>query len=215
MINTIPINIVDFASAPDNNSLCRHIHELGYPVRSLEADTLEQISSERLNGVLVVFFHGRGVPNDGLRRFFDHVRRQPELGIIRERPSVSDLSLAERCGDLCFWPCSRQELKYRIDRLCAHYRSIAEPPDLQKDLLQLNFIGRSPAFKEITTRIRKFAVCDVPVLIQGETGTGKELAARALHYLGPRKDRSFVPVNCGALPENLIENELFGHRRGA
>ena len=63
--------------------------------------------------------------------------------------------------------------------------------------------------------IDRIARYDVPVLIEGETGTGKELAARALHYGGPRRDHPFVPVNCGAIPDTLIENELFGHDRGA
>ncbi len=76
-------------------------------------------------------------------------------------------------------------------------------------------IGRSPAFRIADALIDKMSAFDAPVLIEGETGTGKELAARAIHYRGARADRPFVPVNCGALPDALIENELFGHRRGA
>lgn len=76
-------------------------------------------------------------------------------------------------------------------------------------------IGQSEAFRVIKALIDKIAAFDAPVLIEGETGTGKELAARAIHYRGVRRDRPFVPVNCGALPDQLVENELFGHRRGA
>ena len=79
----------------------------------------------------------------------------------------------------------------------------------------MRFVGQSPAFLsalELLTRIAQF---DVPALIEGETGTGKELAARFVHYESARRDGPFVPVNCGALPETLVENELFGHERGA
>jgi two-component system, NtrC family, response regulator GlrR len=76
-------------------------------------------------------------------------------------------------------------------------------------------IGTSPVFREVVALIDRIARYDVPVVIEGETGTGKELAARAIHYGSERRDRAFVPVNCGALPETLIENELFGHQRGA
>ena len=78
-----------------------------------------------------------------------------------------------------------------------------------------NLIGCSPAFAEAIELIRHIAETDAPVLLEGETGTGKEVAARAIHYSGRRQDRAFVAVNCGALPEHLIENELFGHARGA
>jgi len=79
----------------------------------------------------------------------------------------------------------------------------------------LNFVGGSPAFLRARDLIAKYARCNATVLIQGETGTGKELAARALHYMSVRRSLPFVPINCGALPENLVESELFGHARGA
>ena len=78
-----------------------------------------------------------------------------------------------------------------------------------------SLIGQSAAFKNVLALIERIALCDAPVLIQGETGTGKELAARAIHYLGPRRNAPFVPLNCGAVPEALIESELFGCERGA
>jgi DNA-binding NtrC family response regulator len=80
---------------------------------------------------------------------------------------------------------------------------------------ELNIIGASPAFVEALTLTRRYAQFDAPVLIWGETGTGKELVARAIHYMGPRHGGPFVPVNCGALPDSLLEDELFGHIRGA
>jgi DNA-binding NtrC family response regulator len=79
----------------------------------------------------------------------------------------------------------------------------------------LNLVGRSTAFDAVVKLIRRIAACDATVLLSGETGTGKELAARAIHYLGLRKNAPFIPVNCGALPETLVESELFGHARGA
>jgi len=76
-------------------------------------------------------------------------------------------------------------------------------------------IGQSQESRALVAQLRRFASCDAPVLLEGETGTGKELAAREIHYASARSVKPFVPVNCGALPDSLIESELFGHRRGA
>lgn len=86
-------------------------------------------------------------------------------------------------------------------------------PDVVRDTP--GFVGQSSAFRKVQSLICRVAASDVTVLIQGETGTGKELAARAIHYLGKRSGQPFVPVNCGAIPDNLVENEFFGHARGA
>jgi DNA-binding NtrC family response regulator len=81
--------------------------------------------------------------------------------------------------------------------------------------LAQHFVGTSSAFVEAMSLIRKFALSKAPILIVGETGTGKEFASRAAHYFSERSDAAFVPVNCGALPDALIESELFGHAKGA
>jgi DNA-binding NtrC family response regulator len=76
-------------------------------------------------------------------------------------------------------------------------------------------IGESPAIRAVVRQVEKIAPSDAPVLIQGETGSGKELAARAVHHASARRGGPFVAVNCGAFPDGLIETELFGHARGA
>lgn len=81
--------------------------------------------------------------------------------------------------------------------------------------ITLNLIGRSPSFNRALRKLRKISRFDVGVYIFGETGTGKELAARAIHYLSARRDGPFIPLSCGGLNDELILNELFGHTKGA
>jgi DNA-binding NtrC family response regulator len=90
--------------------------------------------------------------------------------------------------------------------LKAQVRKQSQVPDL---------VAESPAMRSVLDRARKVADADLPVLITGESGTGKELIARFIHNSSPRAERSFVAINCGALPENMIESELFGYEKGA
>lgn len=78
-----------------------------------------------------------------------------------------------------------------------------------------NILGESPPIKELIQKIHKLSRSQAPVFIHGESGTGKELAARMIHDEGPRKDAQFVPVNCGAIPAELMESEFFGHKKGS
>ncbi|HKK04876.1 MAG TPA: sigma-54 dependent transcriptional regulator [Gammaproteobacteria bacterium] len=125
--------------------------------------------------------------------------------------------LLRQCEDFIGWPCPDDELRLRLDRLTA---GVPATPDvlnenLREEFLALNMVGRSSAFLTMLATVKKISGCDAPVSIEGETGTGKEMAARAIHYLGARRDQPFIPVNCGALPDGLIESELFGHAKGA
>ena len=86
---------------------------------------------------------------------------------------------------------------------------------LKKSIGLKQLIGKDPGFIAEMEKIPVVAKCDASVLILGETGTGKELCGRVIHYLSPRASKPFVPVNCGAIPTELVENELFGHAKGA
>ena len=76
-------------------------------------------------------------------------------------------------------------------------------------------IGNSPALESVLEQVERVATTDSTVLVQGETGTGKELIARAIHNISPRCGRSFIKLNCAAIPMDLLESELFGHEKGA
>ena len=79
----------------------------------------------------------------------------------------------------------------------------------------MGILGDSPVIQQIRETIRQVATTNIPVLIEGESGTGKELVARAIHENSPRRTKPMFTVNCGAIPEGILESELFGHQRGA
>ena len=105
-------------------------------------------------------------------------------------------------------------------RRCREHRELRYENLLLKEEFQRRYrlpaiVGDSPNIVEVSNAIQRVAPTDSTVLLQGESGTGKELFARAIHRLSPRRDRPFVAVNCAAIPDTLIENELFGHEKGA
>jgi len=106
-----------------------------------------------------------------------------------------------------------------VSRAVQHHRLQAEVKQLREESLGRaalgDLVGTTPGMKRVHDLVARLAGSDVSVLIEGETGTGKELVTRALHAAGPRRDGPFVAINCGAVPANLLESELFGHVRGA
>ena len=114
-------------------------------------------------------------------------------------------------------PIDVEELKVVLRRALKLHALERENRELRQQTASTfeGMLGTSPRIQEVFASIRKVATVDAPVLILGESGTGKELAAHAVHRLGPRASGPFVPINCGAIPEALLESELFGHEKGS
>jgi two-component system, NtrC family, response regulator GlrR len=150
-----------------------------------------------------------------------NVPRVPIIYYLKQ--STADFKeklLFSSADDFLLDPLNIQDLRLRIKRL--ESRASDEQDDLEQIKKSLvshfgmrQFIGRAPAFLSLIEKIPRIAGCDAPVLLTGETGTGKEMCARAIHYLSPRANKAFVPINCGSIPADLFENEMFGHEPGA
>ena len=135
----------------------------------------------------------------------------------RDCNSVELQSVVECADDFLYCSSSERELLLRSMRLAKIRRNRITYLSQDNEALSsaMPLVGRSRAFLEVVRNAISLARADAVVLISGETGSGKELIARAIHYHGTRRAQPFIPVNCGALPDHLFENEIFGHAKGA
>jgi len=142
----------------------------------------------------------------------------PIMLVLSDKASEEDVRRLPEVADFLVEPLRPFEVRARIRRLLdrEHARGMAETSVQLTERLGLNaVVGEDPVFAGIKAKLPLIARAEATVLISGETGTGKEVVARAIHYLSRRVHGPFLPVNCGAIPTELFENELFGHRRGA
>jgi len=171
---------------------------------------------ERITPAIILIFKHGYVPDEEkyLRSLRSRHAIPPLLAIIDPQCEGHDFEM----DDFIYTPVREADLIARIRRLTdSSYRQEIE---VTKQVLKMKYgkrriIGEDPKLAEIMDRLIPMAGIEAPVLLMGETGTGKELFARAIHYLSPRADKPFVAINCGAIPETIFENELFGHAPGA
>ncbi len=212
-----PIQLIQFATLQQNQSVQYMLEGLGYRTCNVKAEEWLHENYESTSSVFVLVIGDTQIP---AKDICAAISRWPSacLTILYGQGQCWPAEILACSKEFVFWSCSPQELSTRLELLQPTKptsNKVANNPSFKKQLLQFNLIGNSPSFIEIVDKIEKIALCDAPVLLFGETGTGKELVARAIHYSGDRADHPFIPVNCGTLPDNLITNELFGHSRGA
>jgi DNA-binding NtrC family response regulator len=204
-------------------TLARLIRALGY-VTETAADGEEALEKLKVfpahvlvTDLVMPHLDGRGL----LERLRSQGGGPPAIVLTAYGSLEKAVSTVKDLG--AFWylekPVEMAELSVLLERATAQSHLREEAERLKRQLsyqgVLADLVGRSPAMQEVFSLIRQVAQHNACVLITGESGTGKELAARAIHRLGPRRDKPFVAVNCAALPESLIESELFGHEKGA
>ncbi len=159
---------------------------------------------------------------DGLAVLRDFRQRSPETAIVLLTAfgSMDGAVEAIKQGayDYLAKPFKKEEIRLVVRRSLDHSRLVRENARIREELRDRHgspLIGSSPAMLEVYKLVARVSSGKSTVLLEGESGTGKELVARAIHANSPRRDRPFLPVNCAALTETLLESELFGHEKGA
>lgn len=214
-VGTVQILLVGFVETVLGEAVAQSISSAYTVSRS---KTVLRSNTDVPDAVLVVW---PSPCREGLESLLRGVRKEisgAPILVATESDSAGDVIelLGYGADDFVTSPIRESDLLPRLWHLLAPRQKRADLTRRLKAKLGLRqLVGRSPAFLEAVERIPIMAECDATVLVGGETGTGKELCARALHYLSPRSDRPFVAVNCGAIPVELVENELFGHQRDA
>ena len=195
------------------------LEEAGYLVTL--AATLAEAREALSGGTFVAALLDLQLPDgDGLSLLEDRTDDAPAYIVITSDGSLSRAIAAMRLGafDFLVKPVSGSRLlstmRSAVDQAQAAQKKVPKKPAKDGDRFH-GFIGRSPAMKQVYRTIEQVADSRAAVFVTGESGTGKEVTAEALHAASRRSNRAFVAINCGAIPENLLESELFGHVKGA
>jgi len=212
--------IESVGSSPDADVRAILEAEPGFQCDGIGWDALSTHAPRGRDASLIV-----AVLSDDLERMFvsirslaDHLPGKPILGVLPSGSQDAYLSsILPLIDDFVIRPVGSGELRHRVARLATapEHDEAAVSARLIDEMTVTRVVGRDPAFLRAVQEVPRFARFDMSVLITGETGTGKELCARALHHLSRRRNNAFVAVDCGAVPDTLFENELFGHTRGA
>ena len=186
-------------------------------------DQPEAEAALRASRPAVVLSDLRLTEGDGFGVLRASMELDPELPVIVMTAfgSIQDAVAAMKEGALDFLakPVDPDHLLLMVERALTQRRMATENLILREELAQRRgapqIVGEDPQLKQVSLALHRAAATDTTVLLEGESGTGKELFARALHALSPRADGPFVAINCAAIPETLLETELFGHEKGA
>jgi DNA-binding NtrC family response regulator len=160
---------------------------------------------------------------DGLEVLKQVKQVEPEIPVIMitafATVEMSIQALRRGAYDMLTKPFEPDELLFRVRNALSHNELLEENQQLREELAEkFNFksiIGASASLQRLLEKVEKVAVRDTSVLITGESGTGKELIAQAIHYNSQRRNGRFMAINCGAIPESVLERELFGHKKGS